>query len=65
MPLTEHTGAEIRGLDLTTRVDPETRDALNRAFADQYVLVIPDQKFTPPQFIAAARALPGGSATRP
>jgi taurine dioxygenase len=53
-PLTEHTGVEIRGLDLTEPVDPEMRDALNRAFADYHVLVIRGQQFTPPQFIAAA-----------
>ena len=53
-PMTEHTGAEVRGLDLTTPIDAETRGALNRAFADHHVLVIRDQKFGPPQFIAAA-----------
>ena len=53
-PMTEHTGAEVRGPDLTTPIDPETRGALNRAFADHHVLVIRDQKFGPPQFIAAA-----------
>jgi alpha-ketoglutarate-dependent taurine dioxygenase len=54
-PLTPHTGAEVRGLDLNRGVDPETRRALNRAFVDSHVLVIRDQQFTPPQFIAAAR----------
>jgi taurine dioxygenase len=54
-PLTEHTGAEVRGLDLTKPVDPETGSALNRAFADHHVLVIRDQHFTPPQFIGAAQ----------
>jgi taurine dioxygenase len=53
--LTGHTGAEVRGLDLTAPIDPETRQALNRAFADHHVLVIRDQNFTPPQFIAAAQ----------
>ena len=33
-PLTEHTGAEVRGLDLSKAVDLETRGALNRAFVD-------------------------------
>jgi alpha-ketoglutarate-dependent taurine dioxygenase len=33
-PLTPHTGAEIRGLDLSRPVDPETRAAVNRAFAE-------------------------------
>ena len=55
VPLTGHTGAEVCGLDLTAPIDPETRQALNRAFADQHVLVIRDQSFTPPQFIAAVQ----------
>ena len=54
-PLTGQVGAEVRGLDLTGIIDPETRQALNRAFADHHVLVIRDQNFTPPQFIAAKR----------
>lgn len=54
-PLTEHTGAEVRGIDLNQGVDPETRGALNRAFADHHVLVIREQQFTPPQFLAAAQ----------
>jgi len=55
-PLTEHTGAEVRGLDLTKPIDAETRDALNRAFAESHVLAIRDQEFTRLQFIAAAEA---------
>ena len=54
-PLTEHTGAEVCGLDLTRPIDRETQGALNRAFADHHVLVIRDQKFGPPEFIAAAQ----------
>jgi taurine dioxygenase len=54
-PMTEHTGAEVRGLNLNQGADAETRGALNRAFADYHVLVIRDQEFTPPQFIAAAQ----------
>jgi taurine dioxygenase len=54
-PLTPHTGAEVRGIDLNQGVDGETRAALNRAFADHHVLVIRDQQFTPPQFIGAAQ----------
>lgn len=52
--LTAHTGAEVRGVDLTKPIDDETRRALNRAFAEHHVLVLRDQQFTPPQFIAAA-----------
>ncbi len=54
-PLSPHTGAEVRGLDLNDGVDPETRAALNRAFLDHHVLVIRGQSFTPPQFLAAAQ----------
>jgi taurine dioxygenase len=54
-PLTRHTGAEVRGLDLNRGVDPETRAALNRAFLDHHVLAIRGQSFTPPQFLAAAQ----------
>jgi taurine dioxygenase len=54
-PLTAHTGAEVRGLDLTQPVDAETRAALNRAFVAHHVLVLRDQRFEPPQFKAAAQ----------
>ncbi len=55
-PLTPHnTGAEIRGLDLTKPVDPETRAALNRAFAQHHVLVVRDQKYEPADFIRAVQ----------
>ena len=54
-PLTPHTGAEVRGIDLNQFVDNDTRTTLNRAFARHHVLVIRDQQFTPPQFIAAAQ----------
>src|SRR6516165_3432830 len=54
-PLTPHTGAEVRGIDLNEGVDAETRAALNRALVEHHVLVIRGQQFTPPQFIAAAQ----------
>ena len=53
--LSPHTGAEVRGIDLNEGVDAETSAALNRAFAEHHVLVVRGQKFTPPQFIAAAQ----------
>jgi alpha-ketoglutarate-dependent taurine dioxygenase len=55
VPLTPHTGAEVRGLDLNEGVDAETSQALNRAFVDHHVLVIRGQTFTPAQFLAAAQ----------
>ena len=54
-PLTVHTAAEVRGLDLTKPVDAETRAALNRAFAKHHVLVVRDQKYEPPDFLAAVQ----------
>jgi taurine dioxygenase len=49
-PLTDHTGAEIIGLDFTQPIDVETRATLSRAFAERHVLVVRDQHFTPEQF---------------
>jgi taurine dioxygenase len=54
-PLTPHTGAEVRGINLNDGVDDETRAALNQAFVKHHVLVVRDQQFTPPQFIDAAQ----------
>ena len=54
-PLTPHTGAEIRGLDLTKPVDAETKAALNRAFAQHHVLVARDQTYEPADFKRAVQ----------
>jgi alpha-ketoglutarate-dependent taurine dioxygenase len=54
-PLTDHTGAEVIGLDFTQPIDIETRATLNRAFAERHVLVMRNQHFTPEQFKAAAQ----------
>ncbi|HLY46245.1 MAG TPA: TauD/TfdA family dioxygenase [Stellaceae bacterium] len=54
-PMTAHTGAEIRGLDLTQPIDPDTREALNRAFAQFHVLVVRDQKYGPDDFLKAVQ----------
>ena len=34
-PLSDHTGAEVRGVDLAQPVDPAIREQLNRAFVDR------------------------------
>jgi alpha-ketoglutarate-dependent taurine dioxygenase len=52
-PLTDHTGAEVVGIDFTQPVDPETRTTLDRAFTEHHVLVMRDQHFTPDEFKAA------------
>ena len=54
-PLTDHTGAEVIGLDFTRPIDEESRALLSRAFADRHVLVMRDQHFSPDEFKAAAQ----------
>ena len=54
-PLTGHTGAEIRGLDLTQEIDAETRSVLNHAFAQFHVLIVRDQKYAPADFLKAVQ----------
>jgi taurine dioxygenase len=44
VPLTEHIGAEIRGIDLRTKPDEETVRAIYQAWLDHLVIVFPDQK---------------------
>ncbi len=44
VPLTEHIGAEIRGLDLRDRPDDDTVKAIYQAWLDHLVIVFPDQK---------------------
>jgi taurine dioxygenase len=53
--LTDHTGAEVRGIDLTAPVDPETRARLNQAFIDRSVLVMRGQTLSPHQLLEAVR----------
>jgi len=52
-PLSPHTGAEVRGIDLREPVDEATRARLNRAFVEHSVLVFRDQKLAPAQMLAA------------
>ena len=53
--LSAHTGAEIKGIDLTKPVDGATRAALNQAFIDHHVLVFRDQKMTAQQLLDAVQ----------
>ncbi len=60
MPLTisrlsEHTGAEVTGVDLTQAIDPDTKAALNRAFTEHSVLVVRDQHMAPHQVLTAVQ----------
>jgi taurine dioxygenase len=54
-PLSPHTGAEIRGIDLSKPVDAATRDGLNQAFLDHAVLAIRDQQLSATQFLEAMK----------
>ena len=49
-PLTDHTGAEVTGIDFTRPIDAEAGATLNQAFAEHHVLVMRDQHFAPEQF---------------
>jgi len=51
--MTGHTGAEVRGVDLSRPLPAATKEALNRAFIDQAVLVVRDQHLDPGQLLAA------------
>ena len=48
-PLSEHTGVEARGVDLSRPLDEEIRLALNRVFVERSVLVVRDQTMTATQ----------------
>ena len=51
--MTDHTGAEVRGIDLARPVGDADKAALNRAFVAHGVLVIREQALSPPQVLAA------------
>ena len=51
--MTDHTGAEVAGLDLARPIDAATKAALNQAFVDHHVLAIRDQHLEPAQVLAA------------
>jgi taurine dioxygenase len=51
--MTDHTGAEIRGLDLSRPVGDDVRQALKAAFVKYHVLAIREQKLAPAQLVEA------------
>jgi len=53
--LTDHTGVEVTGVDLTEPQSAETIAALNKAFVDHSVLVIRDQHLSPQQMLEAVQ----------
>jgi len=52
-PLSDHTGAEVRGIDLARPVTDADRTALNEAFVAHSVLVVREQSLAPRQVLAA------------
>ena len=52
-PMTDHTGAEVLGIDLARPVSDEAKKALNQAFVRHSVLVIRGQSLAPPEVLAA------------
>ena len=49
LPLSEHTGVEVKGVDLSRSLDEGTRLVLNRAFVEHSVLVMRNQNLTATQ----------------
>jgi len=49
-------GAEVSGVDLHGSIDAETKAALSAALSEHLVLVLRDQHFTPPEYLAVADA---------
>ncbi len=54
-PLSEYTGVEARGVDLSQPLDGDTRARLNQAFVDASVIVIRDQSLTADQLVTAVQ----------
>ncbi len=54
-PMKEGLGAEVTGVDLSQPLDKDTHRRMYDAWIEHAVLVIRDQKLTPPQFAGAAR----------
>ncbi len=52
-PMTDHTGAEVRGLDLSGPIPNDARTALRDAFVRHHVLAIRDQSLSPARLVQA------------
>src|SRR6476646_7855934 len=52
-PMTDHTGAEVRGLDLSGPVPDDVRNALQNAFLRHHVLAIRGQSLSPAHLVEA------------
>ena len=53
--LSDHTGAEAVGVDLSRPIDSDTRARLNQAFVEHSVLAVRGQSLTPPQVLEGVR----------
>lgn len=53
--LSDHTGAEAVGVDLSRPIDADTRARLNQAFVEHSVLAVRGQSLTPPQVLEAVQ----------
>ena len=53
VPLSQHIGAEIRGLDLREKPDDDTVRGIYRAWLDHLVIVFPGQKLSQEDLIRA------------
>jgi taurine dioxygenase len=51
VPLSQHIGAEVRGLDLRDKPDGKTIESIYQAWLDHLVLVFPDQNLSQEDFI--------------
>jgi len=54
-PLSDHTGVEVEGLDLSQPLSSETRERVYRAWLEHSVLVVRDQNLDPHELLAAAK----------
>ena len=61
--MTDHTGAEVRGLDLSQPASNDVRQALKVAFVRHHVLAIRTQSLSPSQLVQAV-TLFGGKCCR-
>ena len=53
--LSDHTGVEVEGLDLSQPLSSEARERVYRAWLEHSVLVVRDQNLNPHQLLAAAK----------
>ena len=60
--LSEHIGAQVRGVDLSKPMDGKAKNILNKALAEHVALVIKNQNFDADMFVNAA--VPFGKPTR-